>query len=320
MMDYMRVHSNFIENFTASTRTTSYSTIENFTMSTILGEGTFGEVRFGIENSTRRAVAIKWLKKEKAALPLPIIIENEIEIMKKAKHENIIEFLTLAFDMTVGHVFIVMDYVEHQFLNIVKLGLMQGNTLQQALKQILTGIAHLHSLGIMHRDLKPGNILCSQSAQIKIADFGQAIIHTQPNLPHEYRMMTLLYRAPELAVHCYNYSNAIDIWSIGCIFAEMIITIPLFNNNIMTETQLLLQMCEALGTPTLKQFGSFGDKTQDILQSLPNVRFGYLKEFFTPLISLEGLDLLQNLLQYNSDHRLTAKEALKSNYFLEEYY
>ena len=94
--------------------------------------------------------------------------------------------------------------------------------------QLLTGIQHLHSQRILHRDLKPQNILVSESFIVKIADFGLSRVYHFPTRPYTKEISTLYYRAPELILSCDEYITGVDVWGIGCIFAELFIKKPLF--------------------------------------------------------------------------------------------
>ena len=160
---------------------------------------------------------------------------------------------------------------------------------------------------IIHRDLKPQNILTEKDGEIvKVADFGLARAFSIPIRPYTKEVLTLWYRAPELLLGINEYSTPVDIWSIGCIFAELVLRQPLFKGEY--EIEQLFKIFHLLGTPNK-------DTWPDV-ESLPN----YSKEFpkFKPLkfenyfIGLDkyGIDLLKQMLKYDPNQRITAKQAL----------
>lgn len=118
------------------------------------------------------------------------------------------------------------------------------------MRQILTGMAYVHSQSICHRDLKPENILRNEEGVIKICDFGSAKVMSAKGLNTPY-IVSRYYRAPELILGCSDYTNKIDVWAIGCIFAEFLTQRPLFPGK--TEGSQMIEQCAILGLPTRDQ-------------------------------------------------------------------
>ena len=178
---------------------------------------------------------------------------------------------------------------------------------------MLEGICFCHSRRIMHRDLKPENILISEDQTIKIADFGLARAFQIPLRPYTNEVQTLWYRAPELLLRAPEYSVGIDMWSAGCILADLLRKGPLFRAN--TEEHQLVEIMKVMGTPTealwpgvtqLRGFsGSFA--------TYHRVDFHTLFPEAEPLC----IDLLEKMLVLDPSARISAKQALKHPYFAE---
>jgi serine/threonine protein kinase len=179
------------------------------------------------------------------------------------------------------------------------------------LHQILKGIAFCHSHRVLHRDLKPQNLLIDQKGVLKLADFGLARAFGVPVRTYTHEVVTLWYRSPEILLGGKIYSTPVDIWSVGCIFAEMASHTPLFPGD--SEIDQLFQIFRLLGTPsedTWPGVSSFRDykptfpqwATQSIAKALPDL---------DPL----GIDLLSRMLVYEPSKRISARDALKHGYF-----
>jgi len=208
------------------------------------------------------------------------------------------------------------------------------NLLQNIFKQILLGIEYCHSHNILHRDLKPQNILINMKThQIKIADFGLSRCYTLPNHTWTHEIITLWYRPPEILLGCGKYSIYVDIWSIGCIFIEMLNdNKPIFRGQ--SEISQLLEIFIKCGTPNF-QCDKHNDNNKTCYNSWPNIEndtrhFEYIKYPKWKRQSMDkfllksrwkqckkyGLDdLLNKCLTINPLKRITPKNALKHTFF-----
>ena len=174
----------------------------------------------------------------------------------------------------------------------------------------------MHSANLLHRDLKPSNLLLNSECHMKVADFGLArsLDITDPDqqpLLTDY-VATRWYRAPEILLGSNKYTKGVDMWSMGCILAEILLGKPVFPGT--STLNQLDRVMEVTGRPTQEDVDSINSPlAQTMLESLPPTKAKKLRDMF-PTASDDALDLLKNLLQFNPTKRLTAEEALKHPY------
>jgi cyclin-dependent kinase 2 len=180
------------------------------------------------------------------------------------------------------------------------------------LYQILRGIAYCHSHRVLHRDLKPQNLLIDRRTNaLKLADFGLARAFGIPVRTFTHEVVTLWYRAPEILLGSRHYSTPVDVWSVGCIFAEMVNQRPLFPGD--SEIDELFKIFRTLGTPN--------EETWPGVTSLPDFKSAFpkwpTKNLATVVPGLEpaGIDLLARMLTLEPSQRITARAALEHEYF-----
>ncbi len=188
------------------------------------------------------------------------------------------------------------------------------------MKQILEGMRYVHEVGVTHRDLKPENILLTEDGVIKICDFGSAKMLDDQGLNTPY-IVSRYYRAPELILACSDYTNKIDIWAIGCIFAELITLRPLFPGK--TEGSQIIEQIAVLGLPQEKDLYGMSDQmkpeTVDLIFKIDNIPKKDFNKILPKEFAKRDIDqassLLERLLKWNPNERVTCEEALKHEFF-----
>jgi serine/threonine protein kinase len=178
--------------------------------------------------------------------------------------------------------------------------------------QLLRGMKYIHSANVLHRDLKPSNLLLNSNCDLKICDFGlsRGVEDEQKGELTEY-VVTRWYRAPEIMLACQEYTKAIDIWSVGCIFAELLARSPLFpGEDYIAQLRLI---CEKLGRPSDKELDFVtSERAKKFMLSLPhNKPQPYSTLFPNYKDESEALDLLTKLLAFDPAKRITIEGALE---------
>lgn len=211
-----------------------------------------------------------------------------------------------------------MEFVEHDLRTLIENMKEDTKFVTSEVKclmlQLLSGVAHLHENWIFHRDLKTSNLLYNNRGILKIADFGLAREFGSPLKEYTGTVVTLWYRAPEILLGAKNYTCAIDMWSVGCIFAEIITKTPLLPGR--SEIDQLNLMFQLLGSPNTKIWPSLMEYPAAKKINFGNRPYSTLRKKFS-LVTEQCFDLLNKLLTYDPSQRITAQEALEHPYFKE---
>lgn len=300
--------------------------VDQFKIIKRIQEGTYGVVFSAKDIQTGEIVALKKLKMERETEGFPITSLREVNTLLKAQHPNIVNVKEIVIGNNLNKIYIVMEFMEHDLKSLMETMKrpFEINEVKTLMLQLLRACAHLHDNWILHRDLKTSNLLLNHQGILKVADFGLAREYGSPLKQYTKVVVTLWYRAPELLLLSEKYSTAIDIWSVGCIFGELLTMKPLFPGQ--SEAQQIELIFKTLGTPNERIWENYEKKGLARKIKLPDYKFNRLSEKISDdkikvlgdTASTNLFKLWYGLLTYNPDKRVTAEAALNSKFFTDE--
>jgi len=276
-----------------------------------IGEGTYGVVYKAKDRSTDEIIALKKIRLEAEDEGVPSTAIREISLLKELQHPNIVSLRDVVHQN--NKLYLVFEYLDQdlkKYMDVVGKDL-HKMLVKSYLQQILKGIAFCHAHRVLHRDLKPQNLLIDKEGVLKLADFGLARAFGIPVRTYTHEVVTLWYRAPEILLGAKQYSTAVDMWSVGCIFMEMATRQPLFPGD--SEIDELFRIFRILGTPNEMTWPGVSTYP-DYKTTFPQWGAKKLSTFAPDLCPL-GIDLLKKMLAYEPGARISAREALKHDYF-----
>lgn len=278
-----------------------------------IGEGTYGVVYKAKNRTTGELVALKKIRLEAEDEGIPSTAIREISILKELQHPNIVRLhdvihtekkLTLVFEFLDQDLKKFLDTWSEQGLN--------QNTIKSMLYQLLKGVSFCHDRRVLHRDLKPQNLLINSDGELKLADFGLARAFGIPVRSYTHEVVTLWYRAPDVLMGSRKYSTPVDLWSVGCVFGEMAKGRPLFPGT--SDHDQLMRIFKALGTPTETSWPSMKD-LPEYKSDWPVYDAKDVAELVDDKLPEKGKHLLLSMLQFEPASRVSAKEAMRHPYF-----
>ncbi|KAI3953809.1 hypothetical protein MKW98_017633 [Papaver atlanticum] len=287
---------------------------ESFEKLEKIGQGTYSSVFRARELATGRMLALKKVRFDNFEPESVRFMSREIMILRKLDHPNVMKLEGLITSRLSTSVYLVFEYMEHDIAGLSSCPDIQFSESQVKcyMHQLLSGLEHCHSRGIMHRDIKGSNLLVSDDGVLKIADFGLAnfvsVGHIQPLTS---RVVTLWYRPPELLLGSTSYGQSVDLWSVGCLFAELLLGKPILKGR--TEVEQLHKIFKLCGSPPDEYWKKFKLPHATIFK--PQNSNASCLSVTCKDLPTTALNLMQTLLSIEPYKRGTASAALKSKYF-----
>jgi len=297
--------------------------VEDYEKLNDIEEGAYGWVSRAKDMATGKVVALKRLKMDNAQDGIPVTGLREIQTLIDCEHPNVVALqgVVVGEDTSkIENIFLVLEFLEHDLKTLLEdmSEPFLNSEIKTLLLQLTSGVSYLHDNWILHRDLKTSNLLLNNRGQLKIADFGMSRYFGDPPPKMTQLVVTLWYRAPELLLGTEKYGIAVDMWSVGCIFGELLTKEPLLQGK--NEVDELSKIFELCGIPIEESWPGFKRLPNARSLRLPKnpVSQGSVLRAKFPFLTSAGSSLLTSLLALNPAARPTAKEVLEHPFFAED--
>jgi glycogen synthase kinase 3 beta len=280
----------------------------------VIGNGSFGVVFQATMVETGEVVAVKKVLQDKR------FKNRELQIMKQLKHSNVVElkcnFYSKGEKPDEVYLNLVLEFVPETIYRIIKhysrtKRQVPGLYVKLYMYQVARSLAYIHELGICHRDIKPQNLLLDPNSHVvKLCDFGSAkmLVKGESNIAY---ICSRYYRAPELIFGATDYTTAIDTWSFGCVFAELMLGQPLFPGD--SNVDQLVEIIKVVGTPTREEIQAMNHNYTEF--KFPQIKAHPWSKVFRSKATPEAVDLMSKLLVYTPTKRLTPLQACAHQFF-----
>lgn len=289
----------------------------------VVGRGAYGVVVAAEDTRTGKMVAIKKIQKAFEHKIFAKRTLRELKLLRLLTHDNVLKLLTILLPQSrdkFTDIYIVCELVEGDLYSIIKSNqALENDHIKFILYQILRALKYTHSARVLHRDIKPKNILISATCEVKLCDFGLARVYFEHKIEQKTDNLTdyvatRWYRAPELLLGNESYDEKIDIWSVGCVLAEMFLRKP-FLMGTDWKNQLFL-ILELLGKPAPENIGFVENaKAREFLKNYEAKGPSTFDSVFgKKKVDPEGLDLLRKLLIFDPKRRFKVEDALAHPY------
>eukprot|EP01017_Pseudomicrothorax_dubius_P046744 TRINITY_DN827_c0_g1_i1.p1 TRINITY_DN827_c0_g1~~TRINITY_DN827_c0_g1_i1.p1 ORF type:complete len:304 (-),score=99.58 TRINITY_DN827_c0_g1_i1:196-1107(-) len=274
-----------------------------------IGEGTYGVVYKARDKNTGDIIALKKIRLEHEDEGVPSTAIREISLLKELQHPNVVKLKDIVHGE--AKLYLIFEFAEADLKKHADVNSLSPTQIKSYVYQLLNGLAFCHSHRVIHRDLKPQNLLLDKNGVLKLADFGLARAFTLPIRTYTHEVVTLWYRAPEILLGQKVYSTPVDIWSVGCIFAELAQKRPIFVGD--SEIDQIFKIFRILGTPNESIWPGV-NALPDFKQTFPKWAPSPITKHVTNLDPI-GLDLLSQMICYDPSARISARDALNHPYF-----
>ncbi|ONK57759.1 uncharacterized protein A4U43_C09F3800 [Asparagus officinalis] len=279
-----------------------------------IGQGTYSSVYRARDLETGKIVALKKVRFVNMDPESVRFMAREIHILRKLDHPNVIKLEGIVTSRMSSNLYLVFEYMEHDLAGLAATPGIKFTEPQVKcfMRQLLSGLDHCHSCGVLHRDIKGANLLIDSNGNLKIGDFGLAsVFNPEKKQPLTSRVVTLWYRPPELLLGATEYDVAIDLWSAGCILAELLFGKPIMPGR--TEVEQLHKIFKLCGSPA-EDYWKRAKLSQSTIFRPQHPYPRRIAETFRDFPS-SALNLLDTLLAIEPDERGTAASALQSEFF-----
>ncbi|KAI3673386.1 hypothetical protein L6452_39504 [Arctium lappa] len=290
---------------------------ESFEKLEKVGQGTYSSVFRARDLEAGRIVALKKVRFDNFEPESVRFMAREIVILRRLNHPNIMKLDGIITSRLSCSIYLVFEYMEHDISGLLSSPDIKftESQIKCYMKQLLSGLDHCHSRGVMHRDIKGANLLVNNEGVMKIGDFGLAnfcnVARDRDRRPLTSKVVTLWYRPPELLLGATDYEASVDLWSIGCVFAELLRGVPVLQGR--TEVEQMHKIFKLCGSPC----DDYWKKSKLPHATLFKPHLPYesrLSETFNDLPK-NAVDLIETLLSVEPYKRGTASSALASEYF-----
>ncbi|KAM7267207.1 hypothetical protein ACFE04_009373 [Oxalis oulophora] len=297
-------------NINDSSMKKSKSAVDRYLQRQILGEGTYGVVYKAIDTITGQTVAVKKIRLGDKKEGVNFTALREIKILKELRHPHVVELID-AFAHK-GNLHLVFEYMQTDMEAVIRDRniFLSPADIKAYMLMTLNGLAFVHNKWVLHRDMKPNNLLIGDNGQLKLGDFGLARIFGSPDRRFTDQVFARWYRAPELLFGSRQYGPGVDVWAAACIFAELLLRRPFLPGN--SEIDQLGKIFAAFGTPKISQW-------PDMIYLPDYVEYQHvpptpMRSLF-PMASDDALELLTKMFTYDPNARISIQQALDHRYF-----
>ncbi|GAA5997079.1 hypothetical protein JCM5350_000814 [Sporobolomyces pararoseus] len=276
-----------------------------------VGEGTYAVVYLGRELTTGTKIAIKKIKVGQFKDGLDMSAIREVKFLRELNHPNVIKLVDVFSNKS--NLNLVLEFLDTDLEAVIKDKslVFQAGDIKSWMYMTLKGLEFCHRNWILHRDMKPNNLLISSNGVLKIADFGLAREYADESTSKmTCQVVTRWYRPPELLLGARSYSTGVDLWATGCIFAELMLRVPFMAGE--SDMEQLQTIFNALGTPTERDWPGFTKLSSSLkFEPKPSSDLSFLFSAAPP----SAISLLQSLLTYDPRKRFNCLQSLKHSYF-----
>ena len=299
-----------------------YGDSNRYIIKEAIGKGSYGVVYSAYDTKNKENVAIKRINNVFEHISDGVRILREIKLLRHLKHPDVVTIKDIILPPSpkdFRDIYVVFELMETDLHQVIRANDdLTDEHHQYLLFQMLRGLKFIHSAKVFHRDLKPKNILANSDCKLKICDFGLA----RPQFTDQAQTIfwtdyvaTRWYRAPELCGSFFTkYSPMVDVWSIGCIFAELLLGKPLFpGKNVVNQLELITDLLGSPKPETVKKIRN--ERARRYLEQLPRKEPADFSKVF-PMASTGAREVIKKLLAFDQDERISASDALEDPYFV----